>query len=370
MNKDHKRLIPVVLFLLLILWASYQVPKVAAEETSLLVQNLDSWDNGVDFSVENNGSDRIRLKASRADDAEGTTASLFLYEFDERDMADFAAITINIDNQGDQEFPLNLSLNQGEAGQSYTVAADQPGWLITGQDGQVLSTQVRGTGFIIPENFSGTLYIPFTSFNGDGIPDDISTIGLNFFLDEDSPVDAIFSNAQLLETSETTNYTFIEIDGENVLRVPIQGETMINFTAKSERGDTKITFDLQNPVDGVAISESGVLTANADANPENKITVVAKDEQSDTSAMITVHLQEMTADQVDQTLPLPSQVDTYTSKWIKNLKYYIWLIRLLVIILILFVCEIIGRWAQANKKYNRDSRALVDHAIKWKRRIT
>lgn len=367
MNKYHKRLIPVVPFLLL--WASYQVPKVAAEETSLQVQNLDSWDNGVDFSVENNGSDRIHLKARRADDAEGSTASLFLYEFDERDMADFAAITINIDNQGDQDFPLNLSLNQSEEGQAYTVAADQPGWLITEQDGQVLSTQVRDTGFIIPGNFSGTLYIPFTSFNGDGIPDDISTIGLNFFLDEDSPVDAIFSNAQLLETSETTNYTFIEIDGENALQVPIHGETMINFTAKSDQNDAIITFALQNPVDGVAISESGVLTANADANPEDTVTVVAKDDQSDTAAMITVNLQELTAGQVDQALPLPSQVDTYTNTWIKNLKDYTWLIRLLVIILILFVCEIIGRWVQANKKYNRDSQALADRAIKWKRRI-
>lgn len=367
MNKYHKRLTPVVLFLLL--WANYQVPKAVAEETSLQVQNLDSWDNGVDFSAENNGSDRIRLKASRADDAEGTTASLFLYEFGEWDMADFAAITINIDNQGDQDFPLNLSLNQGEDGQSYTVAADQPGWLIKRQDGQVLSTLVRDTGFIIPGNFSGTLYIPFTSFNGDGIPDDISTIGLNFFLDEDSHVDAIFSNAQLLETSETTDYTFIEIDGENALQVPIQGETLINFTAKSDQYDAHITFALQNPVDGVAISESGVLTANASANPEDTVMVVARDDQSNIAAMITVNLQEMTADQVDQALPLPSQVDTYTSKWIKNLIDYTWLIRLLVIILILFVCEIIGRWIQANNKYTRDSQALADRAIKWKRRI-
>ncbi|WP_026883784.1 hypothetical protein [Clostridium akagii] len=216
--------------------------------------------------------------------------SSVLYKVISGNWSNYGTLSFDINNKSKGYLSLSYVMQQSN-GTSLTVV-DNKSVMLKEEKSNLLERVHPSNGSIeIPENFKGTVYIPFSSLGEKGqisndkkyIISNIVSWGLVATIQENQEKSFELSNFSLINNGEKIdkigklNY---DITGDSDVQVPVLGESIALY--KVIDGDSGLTVDYKNikfqlktPVKGVKITNEGRLVISTNVKPQ-KIKIIAK----------------------------------------------------------------------------------------------
>lgn len=250
----------------------------------------------------------------------------YLYENQERDWSNYEAMSFYITNDSDKPIKINMNIKRSDG---KVVSLPDKGRIVVKKDNSEMLEKIQPSfGTIeLPKDFKGTIYMPFNSFrekdidaSGDsnGITQ-ISSWGIIATLAENEEEKFSLSNFQLINKGTSTGVYInsdISIQGENIVEIPVAGETISEY--KTKENNKNVKYKLIDNIDGVSISEEGRLTIKPDAEAQNiKICAVLDNSISEIIEIQLIKSWTLSAKEVDGTsksIPKPEELRSILSE--------------------------------------------------------
>ncbi len=136
-------------------------------------------------------------------------------------------------------------------------------------DQQYESISVLNGVFEIPQNFSGTLYIPVKekrkSLRAYGV-------GIAVILSEKEKTEFVLESMEITKGCELRQqifYSEISHEGQEIIQIPVRGEYYYRYCVKQDTNVVKnVRFVLAKPVEGIRMEPDGKLTIQDSAKPQ------------------------------------------------------------------------------------------------------
>lgn len=241
------------------------------------------WGEGADLKISlvksgsSGSSNAMRVNVLEKNNQNGNKTGSFYHPLQimDRDWSSGAGFQFWIKNLS--ALPLLISINFKEEFNEYWATTGSCTYYFISNDGLATQKECEYGNIIIPINYEGTVYIPFTSFNipdwntanGNGKMDlqRIESFAFGVTLSQDFP--STFDMDDLSVISRV-GHSDLQINGPRSIQVPETGEHSEKFTASIlEQGSTAQIADnvgwsipeSTNPV--IRMAEDGVLTVPA-----------------------------------------------------------------------------------------------------------
>lgn len=375
MIKENNRKRLLVLFLLefcLLIFFQQTVLAISSEKEKIVTPgNLKEWNDGASVTKATSGKGESYLAEITADTTglEEDYYSVYIYDNTKRDIRSYDGIRFHYSNQSDNDLKINLTLSINA---KTSVTMLEKSFAILEEDIQE-ATQVVTAEYgtvLIPAQFSGTIYIPFTQlFNEEGENIDLSTIqsfGITTVMEKDQIASYAIGNIAFLsgsvEAMKDSNF-LITLSGEEQVTIPSTGAVIEKYTAKvidleGNEVNTDVTFYLEDEIEGVSLSKDGTLEIQSNC-VANKLNLLAKTSQSINSGTLTLSLERENATQGG--VPNPEEVAQISTLVDQRLNDSVLLFRILAVIIALFFVAVFTIWfnqAKANyqtikRKFNK-----------------
>lgn len=368
-TKYRKSLFWVIGLSLCLLLPFITVPVSAASKDSNAVQIapelIKSWNDGANVTVDTIGEDEA-TKITVTSDSTGLKKgyySSYLYDDTKRSVSAYDGIQFHVENNEDTALKMNLTLTV-----SKTVSVsllDQSFAILQPDDKTEIASILypeNGT-LMIPGNFSGILYVPFSQLlTEDGKPvllTQIQSWGVTGVQSEDQIISYTIGKIELLKHSEAAirgQYYFITPSGDTQITVPHTGSIIKNYQASvtdldMKQQDQTPEFFLSGTNTGITITKEGRLEISSDCTA-SEVTIYAKTEKSLNAGKLQVQLVHEDSQDSGALVPDPSEVGTILLplyQWLG--KSFTW-IQGGILTAFLLVAALISHWFEiSNRNY-------------------
>ena len=260
------------------------------KEKAVELRKIWTWDNGVSISTDITGrgkENQIAIEADTIGKEKGYYAA-FLYHNAVQNLGMYDGIAFELHNTG--QIPLQMNLGITIDKNTSLELKDNAKVILENTDGSAGKMIAVAYGkFQIPVGFEGVVYIPFDELKD---KDDettkirnIKSWGLTLVMEEEQQAAFTCSHIRFLSSSEekiAAQYFWITILGSDQVVLPDAGTAIKQYHAEvyhlnGEPLQKKVNFTLSSDVQGVRLSEDGLLEVDSTCKVE-QITILAKTE--------------------------------------------------------------------------------------------
>lgn len=227
----------------------------------------------------NAAGDSIEVTANSQKLKKGYYSSV-IYKVISANWSNSGEFSFNIKNKSKDAILMNF-VSQLQDGTK--IAVSDNGFVMMKQDGSNLVKRVRTAygEFEVPKGFSGKVYIPLENLQVDGNVKDktkyeltnVASWALVATMQENESKDFDINSVGLLGKSGDIyedGKTDFELSGDSDVQIPVLGESISLYKATAPKLDTKnIKYSIENPVDGIKITNEGRLIINKRVKPQN-----------------------------------------------------------------------------------------------------
>lgn len=306
--------------------------------------------------------------------------TLFLYDYQSRNLALYDALTVHLVNPNPQPLSVNLVVETSEAAYEndknnptsslnhQSQAIVQPTYLWMSSDHQAVFEVVAmdGNRFEIPAGFSGQLYLPLKSYGAEGKnPFHWSdTIGLSVHFPSQTGEHTFeIDDIQLLRNSLEDTEDFLQtpsLSGNFNLLLPKAGAMLEVYKASNETLATgrPYEFALSEPYAGISIDPRGYLELEASKIDAKEISLQIRDQATGTFSRQMIQLTpltELNPALAELSVPLSSEIEPFETEgfdgWYRNLT----LIRILVGLVVFVMVGLFVYWWETERRYRQEN---------------
>lgn len=319
-------------------------------ETQLIPKDLQQSTDGAVLNYTSEDSNGIKVSINTEKLQKKYYTSL-LYEKLDADWSKYGMMSFQLENISENELRLNFLVIQDN---STSLVVKNNRYVMVEKDNSNLIEMINidnGT-IAFEKGFKGKVYIPFKNLGKENESENkeytvsrIVSWGIIATAAENEVKGFTIKNLSLIDkqkkVSEADNIE-ISLSGDNEVEMPVVGEAIYQYAVKAnglqgKMQDKKIKFQLNDDVQGVAISGDGKLTIKSDAEIEKiRIYAIINDNLSVSKEIRLLKSWTLSAKEIDGTsksIPSPYEVGTLMKSNTKLLlnNYVLNLIRIVLL---------------------------------------
>lgn len=231
-------------------------------------------DNGGDTRWQVTGNKRIKISTNTMELQKGYYTSQFFIN-SKVDWSPYRELAFYINNLSDSPIKINLFLVLND-GTYIMLEEGKSVFLQKGKSDNIKVTDIQTEGFEVNNNFEGIVHIPLENFEiSKKKLENIIFFGIQTTTRENVIQKIEIDNLKLISSNNSMlpeGILNLKIVGDKKITKPITGESIAQYKLiTNHKQENKVTFYLEEEVEGVSITEDGRLTVlpNAVVNKIN-----------------------------------------------------------------------------------------------------
>ncbi|WP_099189078.1 hypothetical protein [Tepidibacter mesophilus] len=260
-RKKHMKILYSLSIMLLF---CFVLPSYAMDSNLDLEPNsLTLKDNGGNNKCQVTGNKKIKINTNTMKLEKGYYTSQF-YINSKVDWSPYKELAFHINNLSDSPIKINLFvvLNDG----TYIMLEEGKSvFLQKGKNNNIKVTNIQTDGFEVNNDFEGIVHIPLENFEiSKKKLENIIFFGIQTTTKENIIQKMEIDNLKLISSNSSTlpeEILNLKIVGDKNIIKPIMGESIVQYELVTKhKQENKVTFYLEEEVEGVSITENGRLT--------------------------------------------------------------------------------------------------------------